>query len=232
MTDRMEFYERERLLAKQLDADLPEQIEVTLDIVLPMIEQAEPDLVVMIAADELAAWVRDLRRARVRDIERRAERERAEQARREAEERRRAEKERLAAMSEDERFEAKFKHGSYNQKNGGAYYWCQCPDCAKVREMEERFERETLEKIRQVNRQFAADLRMEWEQELLDAGFALPDGRMVAWGDATVEEHEQRANMLSKNAAANVEAAARHVRAITDIRAAGVTTLREVVERR
>lgn len=73
-----------------------------------------------------------------------------------------------------------------------------------------------------------AQLKVEWSRELLEATFALPDGRLVAWGTATVEEHEARRDMLVGNAQGNMEAASRHAQAIRDIQTAAVSRLDEL----
>lgn len=74
-----------------------------------------------------------------------------------------------------------------------------------------------------------AKLKVEWEQELLESYFSLADGTRVRWADATVEQHEERAEMFTRNVAANAEGAARHRRAIADIEAANAKTLGELV---
>lgn len=99
-------------------------------------------------------------------------------------------------------------------------------------------EEEELESWRQTWRectQLIADLgdkmKVQWEQELLESYFSLSDGTRVRWADATVEQHEERADMFTRNAAANVEGAARHRRAIADLNAANARTLGELVDR-
>lgn len=74
----------------------------------------------------------------------------------------------------------------------------------------------------------ADTIRLEVTQELLDSEFALGDGRQVRWGSATVAEHEQRIDMLERNAVANAEAAARHRAAIDLLKANGATSLGEI----
>lgn len=76
---------------------------------------------------------------------------------------------------------------------------------------------------------YAAALKMEWTRELLDSGFALPDGTTVLWGDATVEQHQARYDMFMRNAQVNAEGAARHEQAIRDLTQAHASTLREMV---
>ncbi len=75
----------------------------------------------------------------------------------------------------------------------------------------------------------AAQWKMEWTDELLASGFSLPDGEVVTWGEATIEQHEQRAAMFEMNAEANAKGAVRHRHAINVLHEAGATCLREVV---
>lgn len=67
----------------------------------------------------------------------------------------------------------------------------------------------------------------DWGQ-LLDKAFALADGTRVTWGEATVEQHEARADMLKIMAAGDLETAALHMSAVRDIRAGNAETLGEV----
>lgn len=76
----------------------------------------------------------------------------------------------------------------------------------------------------------AERVRLEVTEELLGEQFALGDGRRVTWGRATVADHEQRITMLAKNAAANVEAAARHQAAIDMIKRAGAEHLGDLAD--
>jgi hypothetical protein len=70
--------------------------------------------------------------------------------------------------------------------------------------------------------------RLEVTRELLNSEFALGDGRRVTWGEATIEEHEQRAALLRNNSVANIEAEARHRQAIDMILKARVRCLSEI----
>lgn len=76
----------------------------------------------------------------------------------------------------------------------------------------------------------AAATRLEVTQELLSSIFALGDGTRVTWGEATIEQHEQRIAMLTTSISGTVETAARHEVAVEMIRSAGVRTLGEVKE--
>lgn len=75
---------------------------------------------------------------------------------------------------------------------------------------------------------FLSKQRVRWTAELLASTFALPDGTLVPWGDATVEQHEARRAMFLGNAQANLEGASRHEQAIRDLTTAGVETLRDL----
>lgn len=84
---------------------------------------------------------------------------------------------------------------------------------------------EFMSKIRGSIEQFAQSIRLELTQELLNTEFALGDGVRVTWGNATVEQHQKRAEMLTGNATANAEAAARHIVAVRMIEEAGKPSL-------
>lgn len=76
---------------------------------------------------------------------------------------------------------------------------------------------------------YAEDLRIRWTGELLDSTFALSDGSVVSWGEATIENHAERRQMFLNNAHGNLEGAARHEVAMRDLRQSGSPTLREMV---
>lgn len=67
---------------------------------------------------------------------------------------------------------------------------------------------------------------------LAPSQFALGDGRRVTWGEATVSEHETRAEMLTGQAAGVAETAARHVAAVKMIREGGVSCLADLGDRK
>ena len=64
--------------------------------------------------------------------------------------------------------------------------------------------------------------------KLLAETFALPDGRRVAWGEATIDDHRERIEMLNKLAGGINETISRHEQSIADIVAAGVKCLAEI----
>jgi hypothetical protein len=74
----------------------------------------------------------------------------------------------------------------------------------------------------------AQEAGIAWTSALLTSTFALPDGTRVKWGEATVDQHQQRASMFSKQATAAVENAARHINAIRDIEKAGAGCLNDL----
>lgn len=65
---------------------------------------------------------------------------------------------------------------------------------------------------------------------LLSDTFPLPDGRRVTWGEATVDDHEERAAMLLDHIATVEVTVARHEAAIALIQDAGVSCLAEIDE--
>lgn len=101
-------------------------------------------------------------------------------------------------------------------------------DAQYAEEMREIDERRDA-KIASIMKDWSTQLRAEWTEELLNSGFALPDGQTVLWGDATIEQHEARRNQFMDNARANIEGAARHEAAIETLRSSGAETLRQMV---
>lgn len=63
---------------------------------------------------------------------------------------------------------------------------------------------------------------------LFDSPFKLGDGTAVVWGEATVEQHEQRITFLSKLRDGLDRTIDRHREAIAAIRSAGVSCLAEI----
>lgn len=73
--------------------------------------------------------------------------------------------------------------------------------------------------------EYADALRIEWTNELLATEIALPDGTRTTWGAATVEQHTERAQMFERMAQGNLEGAARHRKAIDELRSSGASSL-------
>lgn len=117
------------------------------------------------------------------------------------------------------------KHGSTNKRNGAVQTGCQCKRCVETRQSDAEIEARYHQRMAQIVADFRAECHMEWTAELLASTFALPDGTHIAWGDATLEHHQQRVAMFMANATANLEGAARHEEAIAAIRSAGVSRL-------
>lgn len=104
----------------------------------------------------------------------------------------------------------------------------------KQRELER--EQEELERVRrhgeemrELVERFRESIIMEWTAEVLGSAFTLEDGTKVTWGEASIEQHERREAMFTRNAVKNAEGAARHRQAIIDLRAAGVARLADLV---
>lgn len=76
---------------------------------------------------------------------------------------------------------------------------------------------------------YAEDLRIKWTSELLDSTFALSDGAVVTWGEATIEQHAERRQMFLNNAHGNMEGAARHEIAMRELKETGADCLRAMV---
>lgn len=76
--------------------------------------------------------------------------------------------------------------------------------------------------------EYARGLRLKLTPKFLNSHFAIGDGRVVTWGNATVEEHRERISLLMTNASANAEAASRHQSAINTIESNGVSCLSEL----
>lgn len=90
-------------------------------------------------------------------------------------------------------------------------------------------------RVRQIERSTAithragkvADRTAE-RQSLMAETFTLGDGRRIAWGTATVAQHEERITFLARYRNGITATIDRHTQAISAIRAAGVTCLAEI----
>jgi hypothetical protein len=107
------------------------------------------------------------------------------------------------------------------------------PTTAERREAQARNDRERVAwwttTILPMVEEFAQKVRLEVTTELLASTFALGDGTDVTWGEATVEQHRQRIDLLARMAEGTIETAARHQAAIDLIEENGVARLAEVV---
>lgn len=66
--------------------------------------------------------------------------------------------------------------------------------------------------------------------KLLDSAFPLGDGRWVTWGDATIADHEDRIVFLARQRDGVIATIGRHEDAISVIKEASVSCLREIEE--
>jgi len=71
---------------------------------------------------------------------------------------------------------------------------------------------------------------VEWTEELLAAKIPLPDGSTIEFGDATREQHIERARIHRRNTMLNMESAARHEKAVEAMNESGARTLRGAVQ--
>lgn len=184
---------------------------------LPVVSRLDRQTLVRLTASYAADRIRDERRTRTLRAERAAE---------------------IPAVRDDTPGSRAQRHGTWNAR-GPARKGCTCELCTRAvaayaeAEQEAAESRQALvQKLAEIADEYADRRRIEWTSELLDSGFALPDGTVVLWGDATIAQHSERAAMLTRNAAANAEAAARHRKAIGDLTERGAETLRELVVQR
>lgn len=75
------------------------------------------------------------------------------------------------------------------------------------------------------------ETRLEVTAELLASRFALGDGRMVTWGEATAAEHEERIELLRSNVIGNLETIVVHQAALALMERQGVPRLGDVERR-
>jgi hypothetical protein len=98
---------------------------------------------------------------------------------------------------------------------------------AKVR-VEKRAQH--VAKVREIVSQFKDTLYEEWDQKILSSSFATGDGTLVTFRDATIKQHQDRAEMLEMHASEELITASLHRRAINDIRSSHALTLGGVVD--
>lgn len=111
----------------------------------------------------------------------------------------------------------------------GTNYWlnrgCDCEHCDEMRRKDAEVDRQQVQRMNEIICTYRDSLRAQWTTELLESGFALGDGTTVTWGEATVEQHRQRIALLSRNAAGNLQTAARHQAAVDEIERSGAGCL-------
>lgn len=117
------------------------------------------------------------------------------------------------------------RHGNMS---GMAGRGCPCEACQAARSAKADFDRQRWSGLHDTIRDMAARLRVQWTAELLGSHFALADGTQVTWGEATRDQHIERAAMFEANVAANAEGAVRHLAAVRDLDTAGVACLNEI----
>lgn len=88
----------------------------------------------------------------------------------------------------------------------------------------ERASRAVIERTSRIASAIAEKATTDWST-LLASSFSLPTGERVTWAAATVAQHEARAKALEVMAAGDVQTAALHREAISDITAAEAATL-------
>lgn len=118
----------------------------------------------------------------------------------------------------------------WSKRDYAAFSATPAEDTDKMRVL--RLDREEAERARNLTKQlgqiisdYGDRLRIEWTAELLSTSFGLPDGSVTTWGDATAEQHQERLEMYAGQAKAGIEGAARHQKAIEDLRRGGAETL-------
>jgi hypothetical protein len=204
-----------RLAAKAAEG-VSDPREVDVADCLPLLRRVRRSELERIAAGVIAETARSLVRSANLGAERRAE----EEARR-------------ANL-----YMGKWEHGSWNRRKSAVYHGCTCPACERTRASlveddaaRREGDRKLFARISSIVDDFAANLRIEWTAELLATSFAIDNsGETVTWAAATVEQHERRIAMLEANVAGNIEAAARHRKAVVDIGALRCRTLGEAVQ--
>lgn len=95
-----------------------------------------------------------------------------------------------------------------------------------------KVESETRRKLRrspeQVKRDILRSARREAWRLLLEERFSLPDGHMVTWGAASIDEHEARIQSQTDLAKGIMRDVDLHTAAVADLAAFGVSSLDEL----
>lgn len=138
--------------------------------------------------------------------------------------------ERAATSVKSERA-ASTPSGAGIRKGTAAYYeWvANTPEGAAYQADEDKYADRMRETMSSAIQKFQEELRIEWTTELLSSTFTLGDGSTVTWGLASIDQHQERADMFARNALANAEGAARHLEAIAAIGGADGQCLADVV---
>ena len=135
--------------------------------------------------------------------------------------------------SRDRREFQKWCHGP----RGGFDRWL---DWALTQDVHEDFkvdfvpgytERQRYDALAEMLNKVVEQTRFEVTAELLGTVFATGDGTRVTWGDATVLQHQDRIDMLTRMMVGTSETAAMHMKAVDMIKDAGVETLADLGSR-
>lgn len=135
----------------------------------------------------------------------------------------------LDYLKSNEAFDFRKNHpGSYQQIKARRQYVNKAQE--KQRARDEQYSQRMLVLRRRMDEsmeEWKRKIQVEWTEELLGKTFQL-DGVEVAWGDATLEQHERRADWLKSHAAGTLETAGMHLKAIDALRGAGVRRLADI----
>jgi hypothetical protein len=205
-------------VARQLSDGVTDPAAITDAVVTAKLQRFTKTTLLRFAVAAVSEEARSRVRARVRA----AEREASEVHRQ------RAEKAEAEARAADP-FHG-YKHGSVDKRRGAALRGCECEWCERALDIEARSVGRAFDAIGQIVSDYVAEMRMEWSDELLALSFAVDNtGATVTWGDATVEQHQSRIDMVTANAKANIEDAARHRAAIDEISVSDATCLNDLM---
>lgn len=135
----------------------------------------------------------------------------------------------LDYLKSNDAFEFRKNHpGSYQQIKSRRQYVDKAKEKQRVRDEQYSQRMQVLRRrMDESMEEWKRKIQVEWTEELLGKTFQL-DGVEVAWGDATLEQHERRADWLKSHAAGTLETAGMHLKAIDALRGAGVRRLADI----
>jgi len=215
----LDSYAAEAKYADRLARNVTDPAAISIVAALDMVHRARRRDLELIAASSIAAHARMMVRAANRDTERDAEQTQPTPQKSYAEKR----------WPQEDLYLGKYRHGITSKDYGAVPKGCTCECFTQVRQEEAEFDRRRAERISDIITDHAHHIAMQWTAELLAASFAVDQtGTTVRWGAATIDEHSRRVSMLTANAGGNIDAAARHQRAIDDLSAGGASTLDEL----
>lgn len=184
----------------------------TREVARELVAEASPSLVATLAVEYLVGVVASAQRADTREAERASEVRPTASLYESPQSTGRIPRKGSQARADWER----------NTEEGRA--WAEAEEAAEIRRWQM-----TLGVLGKALERYAEDLHIKWTAELLDSSFALRDGSVISWGDASIEQHRERRQMFLDNAHVNMEGAARHEVAIRELEASGTDTLRALV---